>query len=171
MKRKPVQLSWTVAMLTTTILLSKKLPLPISVVLLGCSAWGCGDDSGVGKTYPVAGKVMIGNVPLTARSTIVLFKPDASRGNSSSFEPSGTVDADGYYTLQTRGKRGARPGWYKVIVTAHDDSPPSHPKTPQHRPAARSLVPAKYGLAKTSDLSIEVVENPAPGAYDLKLTQ
>ena len=155
----------------TPIRLSRKWLLLLSLSLLGCLAGGCGDDSGVGKTFPVAGKVTIDNAPLTARSTIVLFKPDASRGNSSSFEPSGTVDAEGNYTLQTRGKRGAPPGWYKVIVTAHDESPPSHPKTPQHRPAARSLVPAKYGLANTSDLSIEVVENPLPGAYDLKLTQ
>lgn len=147
----------------------RRLLLPISVLLLGCSAWGCGDASGVGKTFPVAGKVTIGNAPLTARSTIVLFAPDASKGNSSSFESSGTVDADGNYTLQTKGKRGAPPGWYKVVVTAHEESPPAHPKTPQHRPVARSLVPAKYGQAKTSDLSIEVVENPSSGAYDLKL--
>jgi hypothetical protein len=32
-------------------------------------------------------------------------------------------------------------------------------------------VPAKYGVEKTSDLSVEVVENPAPGAYDLKLSK
>ena len=157
-------------MSTSPICLLRRLYLPISALLLGFSALGCGDDSGVGKTFPVAGKVTINNVPLTARSTIVLFKPDASKGNSSTFEPSGTVDGEGNYTLQTKGKRGAPPGWYKVVVTAREESPPAHPKSPRHRPVARSLAPAKYGQANTSDLSIEVVENPPPGAYDLKLT-
>jgi hypothetical protein len=38
------------------------------------------------------------------------------------------------------------------------------------RPVAQSLVPAKYGQAPSSDLAIEVVEKPAAGAYDLRLT-
>src|SRR5262249_7571299 len=112
------------------------------------------------------------NTPLTAKSTIVLFKPDASKGNTSPFEPTGTVDADGNYTLKTKGKNGAPLGWYKVVVTAHEESPPQHPKSPQkHRPVVKTLVPARYGQEKTSDLSIEVVENPTRGAYDLKLTK
>jgi hypothetical protein len=77
-----------------------------------------------------------------------------------------------YYTLTTKGKKGAPPGWYKVIVTAREEAAPVHPKLPkQHRPAARSLLPAKYGQVETSGLSVEVVENPAPGAYDLKLSK
>jgi hypothetical protein len=132
---------------------------------------GCGDDSGVGPTIPVVGKVTIQNVPLSAKQTVVLFKPDASRGNTSSFEPTGTVDADGNYSVKTKGKNGAPPGWYTVVVTARDEASPVHPQNPQHRPSAKSLVPAKYGLEKTSGLSIEVVANPAPGAYDLKLSQ
>jgi hypothetical protein len=147
------------------------LPLLLLAFLFGCLASGCGDDSGVGRTVPVAGRVTIDNAPLTAKSTVVLFKPDASKGNTSPFEPVGTVDADGNYTLKTKGKNGAPLGWYKVVVTAYEGSP-EHPKSPrQHRPVAKSLVPAKYGQEKTSDLSIEVVENPTPGAYDLKLTQ
>jgi hypothetical protein len=146
------------------------LPLLPLALLYGCLASGCGDDSGIGPTFPVAGKVTINNAPLTAKSTIVLFKPDASRGNTSPFEPAGTVDADGSYSLKTKGKNGAPPGWYKVVVTAREESPPVHPQNPRHRPATKSLVPAKYGLEKTSDLSIEVVENPGLGAYDLKLT-
>ena len=30
---------------------------------------------------------------------------------------------------------------------------------------------AKYGDAKTSDLSVEVVASPKPGHYDLKVTK
>lgn len=144
----------------------------ISALLAALAASGCSDASGVGQTFPVAGKATIDNQPLTARTTIVLFKPDAAKGNTSPFEPSGTVDGDGNYTLTTKGKKGAPPGWYKVVVTAREEEAPVHPKAPkQHRPVARSLLPAKYGQAETSGLSIEVVENPAPGAYDLKLSK
>ena len=143
-------------------------PLPFAL-LSACLATGCGDDSGVGPTFPVAGKVTVGNVPLTAKSTIMLFKPDAARGNTSAWEPAGTVDADGNYTVKTKGKNGAPPGWYKVVATARDEAAPLHPANPRHRPAAKSLVPARYGSEKTTDLAIEVVANPAPGAYDLKL--
>jgi hypothetical protein len=132
---------------------------------------GCADASGVGKTYPVGGKLSLNNEAFTAESTVVLFKPDAGKGNSLSFEPIGTVDDDGQYTVSTRGKSGAPPGWYKVVVTA-TAAPPEHAKTPKtHRPVARSLLPARYGQSQTTDLQIEVVEAPAPGAYDLKLTK
>jgi hypothetical protein len=138
-------------------------------LLAGILMLGCGDNSGVGPTFPVAGKVTLQNAPFSAKHTVIMFKPDASRGNSSLFTPSGTVDADGNYTLKTKGKNGAPPGWYKVVVSARDETPPEHPKTPKHRPVVKSLLPARYGQEKTTDLSIEVVENPATGTYDLKL--
>jgi hypothetical protein len=131
---------------------------------------GCGDDSGVGKTYLVRGKVTLDGQPLVAANATVLFMPDASRGNTSPFEPAGNVDDDGNYTLLTKGKSGAPPGWYKVIVTALNEAP-QHPKgSVRKRPVAHSLLSAKYGQAKTTDLSVEVVPNPAGDAYDLKLT-
>lgn len=149
-----------------------RFPHFLGALLLAIPALGCSDASGVGRTVPVSGKVILQDEPLTAKTTIVLFKPDASKGNTSPFEPTGTVDAEGNYTLTTKGKKGAPPGWYKVIVTAREEAAPVHPKTPkQHRPAARSLLPAKYGQAETSGLSIEVVENPVPGAYDLMLSR
>jgi len=141
-------------------------PTGLLLVLL---ASGCGDNSGVGKTYPVRGRITFNNEPLTAESTTVLFKPDAARGNTSPFEPAGTVDEDGNYSLLTKGKKGAPAGWYKVVVTALA-SEPVHSKGPGHpHPVAQSLLPARYGQAKTTDLTVEVVEHPAPGAYDLKL--
>lgn len=143
--------------------------LLLLALLAGVLTLGCGDDSGVGPTFPVAGKVTLQDAPFTAKNTIIMFKPDVSRGNSSPFTPTGTVDVDGNYTLKTKRKNGAPPGWYKVVVTARDETPPEHPRTPKHRPVVKSLLPARYGQDKTTDLSIEVVENPAPGAYDLKL--
>ena len=148
------------------------LPRVLSGLLLGALAAGCGDASGVGPTFRVTGKVTFNDAPLTAKNTVIVFKPDAARGNTSPFESAGTVDADGNYSLTTRGKNGAPPGWYKVVVTAREEAEPVHPKGPQrHRPVSKSLLPAKYGQAQTSGLSIEVVEGPAPGAYDLKLTR
>jgi hypothetical protein len=149
---------------------SRPLSWPTTAALLwGLLASGCGDDSGVAKTYPVNGKVYIDGEPLAERTTVVLFKPDLARGNASPFEPSGTVDPTGSYTVSTKGKSGALPGWYKVIVTATAPETAFPPGKRLHHPHPKSLLPAKYGVAKSTDLAVEVVENPAPGAYDLKL--
>jgi hypothetical protein len=131
---------------------------------------GCGDSSGVGKTVPVTGQVTLDDRPLSAKSTVILFKPDTGRGNTSPFDPTGTVDAQGRYTLFTNGKKGAPPGWYKVIVTATELRAAGDSKGPrQHHPTPRSLLPARYGQAATSPLAIEVAEDPKPRAYDLEL--
>jgi hypothetical protein len=138
--------------------------------LLVLPALGCGDSSEVGKTYPVAGKITLDGEPLTAASTVVLFKPDAARGNSSPFEPTGTVDGEGKYTLVTKGKKGAPPGWYKVTVTATGGLFEATKGPTKRHPGPRSLLPARYGQAATTPFSIEVVEYPAPDSYDLRLT-
>jgi hypothetical protein len=149
----------------------ERQPLLAAIPLLAALlALGCGDDSGVGRTFPVTGSITLDDQPLVAKSTVVLFKPDGAKGNASEFEPTGTVDGQGRYALFTKGKKGAPPGWYKVTVTAHEGRS-EHPKGKgPHRPVARVLVPGKYGQPELSDLSIEVVENPPPGAYDLRLT-
>jgi hypothetical protein len=132
---------------------------------------GCGDASGVGKTVPVNGRVTLDGKALPPARTVILFKPDAGRGNTSPFEPTGTVDAQGNYTLVTSGKKGAPPGWYKVVVTATVDRAAGEYKGPRnHRPTPKSVLPARYGLPDSSKLAVEVVENPNPGAYDLQLT-
>jgi hypothetical protein len=121
----------------------------------------------------VQGKVTLNDEPLTATSTTILFKPDVSKGNTSSFEPVGTVDRAGNYSLLTNGKKGAPPGWYRVIVTALA-APSEHPPAPgkrSQRPVAQPLLPAKYGQAQSTDLAIEVVEKPSAGGYDLRLTK
>ena len=147
-------------------------PVLLSACPLLCALLvaGCGDSRGVGRLYPVTGKIAHNGGPLTVPTTMVLFKPDASRGNASQFEPAGTVDEEGNYTVLTEGKEGAPLGWYKIIVTATStELEMLHGKRDHPRP--KSLLPAKYGQAKTTDLAVEVVANPTPGVYDLKLTR
>jgi hypothetical protein len=139
--------------------------LPASALLALVALQGCG---GSATNYPVSGKITLNDEPLTAETTVVLFKPDKAKGNTSPLEPLGTVSADGSYTLLTDGKKGAPPGWYRVVVTAHD-SQMDLSKARRKRPVPHSLVPARYGSAASTDLVIEVVESPGPGAYDLKL--
>ncbi|HKB00991.1 MAG TPA: hypothetical protein VKD90_02175 [Gemmataceae bacterium] len=138
---------------------------PACAVVLLVLGPGCGG----GKTYPVDGQVTFDGQPLVARSAVVVLVPDRARGNATADEPGGTVDSSGRYSVYTKGRRGAPPGWYKVVVTAIGDAgpPPKGPLT--HRPTAKSLVPARYGQAGTTDLEIEVVPSPEAGAYDLKL--
>ena len=129
---------------------------------------GCGDGKGP-KTYPVAGQILLDSEPLRVDIATVVFKADAAKGNKSPYEPVGNVDSDGRYNLVTAGKNGAPPGWYKVILVAYDE--PEGAKSLPGRPAKYKLrVNRKYGSEKTSTLEIEVVECPAPGAYDLHLT-
>ena len=144
---------------------------PASAFMAVLFVSGCGDGSGVGRTFPVGGTITINGQPLVAQSAMILFKPDASRGNLSQFDAAGTPDGEGHYTLSTAGKVGAPPGWYKVVVTAttSEISFPSGRRRDHPRP--KSLVAAKYGQVTTTALAVEVVESPGPGAYDLKLTQ
>jgi len=143
---------------------------PATALLFVFLAAGCGDSSGVGRTLPVAGKITLDDKPVTATSTIVLLKPDTARGNTSPFEPTGTVDSEGNYRIFTKGKNGAPPGWYKVIVTATEPRAAEETGPLNHRPGPRSLLPAQYGQAATTTVAFEVVENPASDAYNVKLT-
>jgi hypothetical protein len=142
----------------------------VTAMFFALLASGCGDSSGVGKTVAVTGKVTLDDVPVTVTNTIVLFKADAGRGNTCPFEPAGTVDAQGNYRVVTNGKDGAPTGWYKVIVTATEPRSADEKGPRNHRPGPRSLLPAKYGQAATTTVAIEVVDNPASSAYDVKLT-
>ncbi len=121
---------------------------------------GCGDGP---RLVPVSGKVTVNGEPLTT-GTLVL-KPDRDRGNTSPFEPAATINADGTYRVYTNYQAGAPVGVYKVGVQA---AVPINPGA--EYPTYRSLIDKRYNNAATSGLTLSVVENPAPDAYDLKLT-
>src|SRR4051794_30018693 len=75
----------------------------------------CGDD-GLGKRYPVSGKVTYKNDPV-ANASIAFI---ASGENAEKRGATGVVK-DGYYTLSTLGgDDGAFPGDYKVSITARE---------------------------------------------------
>ncbi len=128
-------------------------------VLAGITIAGCQDkDSAL---LPVGGKVTFGKNPLT-RGTVI-FYPDADKGNKSKEEPRGEIDDQGNYQLSTATRKGVVRGWYKVAVTAAEQIDPNNPYF------TKWLIPERYIDYRTSKLAIEVVENPAPGAYDIRL--
>jgi hypothetical protein len=135
---------------------------------------GCGSGF---KTVPVSGKVFLNDELLTGAETTVLFRPDASKGNTVNLDFSGEADKEGNYTLyHGKGSRGVAPGWYKVAVVSVEPrelrtGPGKKVRKVAGPPIKKSLIDKKYTVESTSGIEIEVVENPAPGAYDLKLTR
>lgn len=130
-------------------------------VALALLTGGCGEGP---RFEPVRGRVIVAGKPLTAGS--VSFRPDVARGNTSQHHPTGAIDADGNFELYTAGKKGAPPGWYKVLVFADANASSGravHPSPPKW------LTSAKYTDVATTDLAVEVVVNPEPDRYDLKL--
>jgi hypothetical protein len=129
------------------------------------TALGCGQGEGdLGRLVPVEGKVRFGGKPLS--TGVVIFRPDASKGNPSQHEPRGRIDAEGNYKLVTaQHKDGAAPGWYKVGLLAA--RPSTDAKDPYALP--QSLIPSSYNDPETSRLALEVVEKPNVGAYDLQI--
>ena len=92
----------------------------------------------------------------------VSFRPDASQGNKSPHHPNGAIDTEGQYELFVPpAKKGAPPGWYKVVVTVTEPGTGDSFDTP--------LIKRDYQSDKTTPLMFEVVPSPAAGAYDLNL--
>jgi len=113
---------------------------------------------------PVSGKVTVDGNPLTKGT--VIYRPDKTKGNNTGDEPIGEINAEGVYTLQTRGKPGAPLGWYKVTVSV-TDAPPDNTKAEITPP----LINSTYTFADITPLQAEVVAPPKTGSYDLKLSR
>jgi hypothetical protein len=123
---------------------------------------GCGADDNL---VPVEGRVLLQGQPLRGLSGSVTFVPDSSKGNASSTGAVGEIDAEGRYRLSTRGKPGAAPGWYKVVVTAVPAG------TGDREVVRRPALHSRYAAEKTTPLSVQVVADPSASAYDLKVTR
>ena len=112
----------------------------------------------------MVGKVTADGEPVKAGT--VSFRPDKSKGNTTVHEPFGEIDSQGNYKLFTGKKEGAPVGWYRVAVFAGEPV-----EVGNLSGQAKWYANPKYASADTSELAVEVVEGPAPGAYDLKLTK
>ena len=121
-------------------------------VLLACA--GCGE-----RRAEVTGKVTVDGKPLGGKLITILFAPD--KGNPLQKIPAAAVDPDGTYIMRTGATGGVPLGWYKVHV--HWDS-----KNAQGQPCP---VHPRFLESGLTTLSLEVVANPQPGAYDLKFTR
>src|SRR5262249_7971448 len=117
---------------------------------------------GTVKRYPVTGAVLVDGRPLLGKTGAVVFKPDATKGNTSAVTAAGELDAEGQYLMRSTGRKGVPPGWDKVIVTAAE---PGDDRAVRPRPT----VNPRYASDKTTPLAVEVVADPPPGRYDLAL--
>jgi hypothetical protein len=119
------------------------------------------------KLRTVAGYVKLGGAPLP--NGTVTFHPDPAKGNNLSVTPYGVIAQDGSYKLTTGGDDGAPLGWYKVTV-APSGMPKEMPARGEPMPKAPAFN-AKYQKPNSSGISIEVVEAPKSGAYDIELSK
>lgn len=128
------------------------LALAAAALSVGCK--------GEGPLPPVAGTVTVGGRPVP--SGTVTFYPDASRGNATPHLPTGIIEAGGRFEVRLpQDRKGAPPGWYRVVVFAANDPQPGRPLT--------FFVNKRYTDPGSTPLSAEVVANPEPGRYDFAL--
>jgi hypothetical protein len=141
-----------------------RLPLAILCAFGLTSLVGCG--GGV-KRIPVSGTVTLDGQPLNGG--VLVFSPDTAKGNTAQISCASPV-REGQYELETVGVTGADsgkgvpPGWYKVILKTPNRSTKKRPDSPIE-------VNDKYKSVEKTPLSVEVKNNPEPGAYDFKLTK
>jgi hypothetical protein len=130
-----------------------------AVVVVGLiPAAGC--NRGL-RRIPVSGTVTMDGKPMGRG--VLMFHPDPAKGNTARAGCTGPI-SNGQYKLVTTAVTkddtgpGAPLGWYKVTLL-HD-----LPGMAEIKVHPRFLSP------QTTPIEIEIVENPAPGAYDIKLT-
>jgi hypothetical protein len=139
----------------------------ISVALLGALAMafmvGCG---GI-RRIPVSGTVTLDGKPINGGN--IVFSPDAAKGNLNRINCMSPIIVDGQYTLETNGVTrsesgdGVPLGWYKVTFRQMQESTKKHPVVPVN-------VHDRFREPEKTPLSVEVKDNPEPGAYDFKFT-
>jgi hypothetical protein len=136
---------------------------------------GCGDDTGLGKRYPVSGTVTYKDQPVE-KGRIDFIPAGSDQGRAAS----GDI-VDGRYVLTTAiSGDGALPGSYKVTVVSkewdtsnlkgdanggqfHHDK--NFAKAVEN---AKDFVPSRYSLADTSGLTADVKEQSNQRDFELK---
>jgi len=138
------------------------------VLAVGVAA-GCNAGPKLDEVYPVTGTVTGGTGSLAG--VIIAFSPIDETGSSSS----GTIGADGKYTLQSAdGRTGAAKGQYKVTLSLPTEGGQqsmaemmskmgkkrSGSGTSAGPPKVEAPFPQKYRSAESSDKSVEVKAEP-----------
>lgn len=136
----------------------------VSVGFVALLISGCGAKDEGPTLVPVSGTITVDGAPI-ARAGIS-FRPDESKGNTVPYQPAGSADENGKYELVTAAKKGAPPGWYKVVVFPY--SPPPGGEAP---PVPPPSFDAKYSDPETTDLMFEIKEGEQSVTIDLKLTK
>jgi hypothetical protein len=150
------------------------LMVSVMLIVLGCSD----DESGLGRRYPVKGKVTYKGAPVPHGTvTFVPTKPPPPQGRAAT----GQIK-DGYYAMSTTGNEdGALPGDYNVAIVAMDidlaaavtkgELPKIHEGDAAYLKAhrdAKKLIPDKYGVSETSGLKATV--DSGTKSLDFELT-
>lgn len=136
-------------------------PATVLAVSLGLAV-GCSSGP---KLYPVEGKVYIDDKLVQTGETVagyVVLYPDQSKGNLTQEQVQAYIGADGSFKVFAGPKEGAPPGVYKVTVDIAD----TKASDPYY---FKKKIPDRYYEKDKSGIVWEVVENPEPGRYDLKL--
>jgi hypothetical protein len=132
---------------------------------------GCGGDSTAPteKLVPVSGKVtMKDGTPLTTGAVHLWPQPDTN--SETALYPGGMIDENGNYEVMTSGQKGAPLGKYKITVSTKAPPGPGSSPPPVFDPSKPPPdLSAKYSERYKTELSYDVVEHPAAGAYDLKV--
>jgi hypothetical protein len=138
-----------------------------SSVILGALALTCVLGCGGVRRIPVSGTVTLDAQPVNGGW--VVFSPDIAKGNTHRINCRSRIK-DGRYSLETNGVTrdesgsGVPLGWYKVSFMMLEDSTKKHPIAPIN-------VNDRFREPEKTPLSVEVKDNPEPGAYDIKFTK
>jgi len=141
--------------------------------------WGCGDDSGLAKRYPVSGTVTFKDQPVE-KGRIDFIPEKAGEGRAA-----GGDILKGSYSLTTATPNdGALPGSYKVTITAVTIDPAAQEKLKEFsqggqsrlgpesakimKGAVTNTLPAKFRLPETSGLTAKVEERSNTIDFPLK---
>lgn len=123
------------------------------LAILGLSAGGCASQPVLGT---VSGTVVCpDNRPL--EGLLVTYLPDPSR-ETMGRQASGVTDEAGRYELTYRGtpdRSGTVVGWHKVVIEDY-----AVENSRQRRRSANLRVPAKYRLASTTPLEVQIHSGP-----------
>lgn len=125
------------------------------LVLLLAATWGC--NSGP-DTHPVQGKVVWkggGDATELVGHTVTFESEDAKASGS------GTVQADGTFTIGTFGEKdGALTGRHRIVVTP--------PELPEDTFPPPPLIPRRYGGFETSGLTADIKPETNPVVLEVE---